>query len=208
MLDNSLFVEKGNYENRKDLLIHYLKVLNGQNKPMTFSDLVLENMPSGGMTEFESAMLELETKKWIIKTEEDGPPSISFPFFRTIDRRYSISIDGVEYLASLGIIEDKHKSPKDTVRHAINNYGNMVYGDNPQGVNQGIGTENHLSRTNSTIIEPANANASQDDTISINSKLNIWKKLYNWTDHKLISMIVFAMIGFLISRLFTWLGWF
>lgn len=193
MLENKLFIENGTYDNRKDLLIHYLKVLNGQNKPMTFSDLVLKNMPSGGMAEFESAMLELETKKWIIKTEEDGPPSIALPFLRTVDRRFSISMDGVEYLASIGIIEDKHKSQKDTARHSINNYGNMVYGDNPQGVNQ--------------LFDSISDEIPKDD-LSSKLKLNFWKKIYKWTDHKLISMIVFAIIGFIISRLFIWLDWF
>jgi len=208
MADNKPFVETGKYDNRKDLLIHYLKVLNDQNKPITFSDLVLTNMPSGGLTEFESAMTELETRNWIIKTEESGNSIPGFPFHRTVDRRYSISLEGVEYLASLGIIEDKHKSTKNMAGHAIHNYGNLILGDNPQGINQSLGSENQLSSNNSTILDPVSAKAQPIDTFNINSKLSIWQKIYKWTDHKLISMIVFAIIGFLISRLFTWLGWF
>jgi len=208
MADNKPFVETGKYDNRKDLLIHYLKVFNEQNRPITLNDLVWTNLPSGGLSELESALLELESKNWIIKTEQPGHSIPGLPFHRTVDRRYSISFEGVEYLASLGIIEDKHKSTKNTTGHSIHNYGNMVLGDNPQGMNQGFGSENHLSSNNSTILDPANAKAQPIDTFNINSKLSIWKKIYKWTDHKLISMIVFAIIGFLISRLFTWLGWF
>ena len=208
MADNKPFIESGKYDNRKDLLILYLKVLNEQNKPMTFSDLALNYMPGGGLTEFESAMSELESKKWITKTEEDGTPNPNLPFFRTVVRRYSISLEGVEYLASLGIIDDKHKTVKNTAGHSIHNYGNLVFGDNPQGINQGLGSENHLSSNNSMILDPASAKAQPIDTFNINSKLSIWQKIYKFTDHKLISMIVFAILGFLISRLFSWLGWF
>jgi hypothetical protein len=208
MADNKPFIESGKYDNRKDLLILYLKVLNEQNKPMTFSDLALNYMPGGGLTEFESAMSELESKKWITKTEEDGTPNPNLPFFRTVVRRYSISLEGVEYLASLGIIDDKHKTAKNTAGHSIHNYGNLVFGDNPQGINQGLGSENHLSSNNSMILDPASAKAQPIDTFNINSKLSIWQKIYKFTDHKLISMIVFAVLGFLISRLISWLGWF
>jgi len=211
MADNKPYIETGKYDNRKDLLIHYLKVLNGQNKPLTFSDLVLTNMPSGGLTEFESAMTELETRKWIIKTEQQGDPIPGLPFHMAIDRRFSISFEGVEYLASLGIIKDKHKSTKNPTGHSIHNYGNMVFGDNPQGVNQGLGSENHLSSNNSIILDPTNAKEQTTATSSIKSNSpfkNIIQKFYKWTDHKLISGIILLIFGFCFSRLLTWLGWF
>lgn len=134
--DNPIFHKKGKYESRKDLLIHYLKVLHDSNKPVTFSDLLLYNMPGGGINEFESVMTELETKKWIIKTERDGGPVPGLPFYRKVDKRYSISLEGVEYLNSIGLINDKHKKPTDNKINTITNYGNMVVGDNPQNINQ------------------------------------------------------------------------
>ncbi len=134
--DNPIFHKKGDYESRKDLLIHYLKVLHDSNKPMTFSDLLLDNLPGGGIAEFESAMTELETKKWIIKTEQDGGPVPGLPFHRKVDIMYSISLEGVEYLESVGLINDKHKKQTDNKISTITNYGNLVVGDNPQHINQ------------------------------------------------------------------------
>ncbi|MES2380882.1 MAG: hypothetical protein V4538_07560 [Bacteroidota bacterium] len=134
--ENPFYHKKGDYESRKDLLIHYLKVLHESNKPITFSDLFLDNMPGGGMPEFESVMTELETKNWIIKTEKDGGPVPGLPFHRKVDKRYSISLEGVEYLAAVGLIDDKHKNTMDNKYQNITNYGNMVVGDNPKEVNQ------------------------------------------------------------------------
>jgi predicted nucleotide-binding protein len=108
--DHNMPYEKGTYESRKDLLILYLKVLHNSNKPISFSDLLLDNLPSGGVAEFESIMEELEAKKWIIKTEEAGHFISGLPFCQTIKKSYSISLDGVEYLTSIGVIDDKYKS--------------------------------------------------------------------------------------------------
>lgn len=136
--NSTMFHKKGDYESRKDLLIHYLKVLHDSNKPITFSALLTDNLPSGGIEEFESVMTELETKKWIIKTEKDGGPVPGLPFHRKVDKRYSISLEGVEYLASVGSIDEKHKNTTDTKHKTITNYGNMVLGDNQKEINQSL----------------------------------------------------------------------
>lgn len=208
MEDNKPFIETGKYDTRKDLLIHYLKILNDQNRPISFSSLVFTSLPGGGLPEFESVMLELEIRKLIIKTEQEGEPILGLPFHRTVDRRYSISLDGVEYLASLGIIEDKYKNTNATIGHSINNYGNMVLGDNPNNVTLGLDFSTQLSNSSSMAVEPDNSNVQPFDTFTSNSKSSIWTKIYKWTDHKLISMIVFAILGFIISQLLSWLGLF
>ena len=135
---NPIFHKKRDYESRKDLLIHYLKVLYDSNNPITFSDLLLNNLPGGGIDEFESVMTELETKNWIIKTEQNGGHVSGLPFYRKVDKRYSISLEGVEYLESIGLINDKHKKPTDNKINTITNYGNMVVGDNPQHTTQSL----------------------------------------------------------------------
>jgi hypothetical protein len=196
--------EKGNYDNRKDLLIHYLKELNNSNKPVTFSDLLTHNMPGGGISEFESAMTELEAKGLILKTEQDGRPIPELPFHRTIDRRFSITMEGVEYLASLGIIEDKHKiTKKETQNHNIVNHGNLVFGDNPQGVIQGSDLGNSRFNNNSTNLETNIASEQPtQEAMTINKKEEfIWNKIYRWTDHKTISIIIGAILGFLGSKI-------
>jgi hypothetical protein len=204
--------EERRYDNRKELLIHYLKELHKSNKPVTFSDLLLNNLPGGGIQEFESAMAELEKKGWMNKTEQDGGTVTGLPFYRTIDRRFSISIEGVEYLASLGIIEDKHQIKKETEKskHEIHNFGNMILGDNPQGIIQGSDLGNSRFNNNSTSREPTDIKPEpiQDAITILRNKESIWSKIYKWTDHKTVSGILLIILGFLFSRLITWLGWF
>lgn len=212
MSNEDLFPEKSKYENRKDLLIYYLKELHKSNRPVKFGEFLLNNIPSGGIDEFESAMTELEKKGWIIKTEQDGGPVPGLPFHRTVDRRFSISIEGIEYLASLGIIEDKHRIKKETEKpnHSINNYGNMVMGDSPQGIIQGSDLGNSRFNNNSTILEK-NIEAehpSHEAQNILKNKESIWSKIYKWTDHKTISIIIGAILGFLATKLIAWLGWF
>ncbi|WP_321281153.1 hypothetical protein [Marinifilum fragile] len=193
MEKSNLFHQTGEYESRKDLLIHYLNILHNNNKPISFSDLLLSNLPGGGINEFESVMSELESKKWIIKIEKDGGAVPGLPFHRTIDRSYSISLEGVEYLASLKIIDDKYMINENNKTNNITNYGNMVVGDNQTKINQSSGEDkNQLN---------------QYSEVGDRKSKNILNKIYKWTDHKLISMILFALLGFLISRLLTWLEW-
>jgi len=210
MEESLIFKQTGTYDNRKELLIHYLKLLHDQNMPITFSDLISKCLPGGGLPEFESVMIELESRKWIIKTEKPGSPVQGLPFYHIVDRRFSISLEGVEYLASLGIIEDKHKTKFGTEKHHINNYGNLVLGDNPQGINQDFEGGNQWSNNNSTIREPAIVKEQPIETSdkSLKSKISIWNKIYKWTDHKLISIIIFSILGFLIARLFAHFSWF
>jgi hypothetical protein len=122
---------KDTYDNRKDLLIHYLKVLYNRNRPISFSDLISDNLPSGGPEEFQSVMNELESKKFIMVTaRQEG---------MRLHRSFSISLDGIDYLASLNIIEDKHKISKETPEPAIShNYGNIIIGDNHQSHKQDV----------------------------------------------------------------------
>ena len=210
MEESSFFKQTGTYDNRKELLIHYLKLLHDQNMPITFSDLIMKCLPGGGLPEFESVMTELESRNWIIKTEEPGSPVQGLPFYHTVIRRFSISLEGVEYLASLGIIDDKHKTKKESEKHHINKYGNIVLGDNPQGITQGFDGGNQWSNNISINREPAIATEQPIETSNMNLKSNnsIWSKIYKWTDHKLISIIIFSILGFLVARLFAHFGWF
>lgn len=123
------FPIKDTYDNRKDLLIYYLKVLYNRNKPISFNDLFSENLPSGGIAEFQSVINELESKHLIIKTErQDGI---------YLYQSFAISLEGIDYLASLNIIEDKHKISKEILEPSIsNNFGNIVIGNNHHAIKQ------------------------------------------------------------------------
>jgi hypothetical protein len=44
---------------------------------------------------------------------------------------------------------------------------------------------------------------SQDAKNIFKNKESIWSKIYKWTDHKLISMLIYGLIGFLLPRRLT-----
>jgi hypothetical protein len=154
--ENTFYTKKGHYESRKDLLIHYLKVLYESNKPITLSDLFLDNIPGGGMPEFESVMNELELKNWIISSDHDGGPVSALPIYRKVVKTYAISLEGEEYLAAIGVINQKHKNKTNNPENTITNYGNMVIGNHSNEITQTSSdlefktkfTNNKLDKTN------------------------------------------------------------
>jgi hypothetical protein len=71
---------------------------------------------------------------------------------------------------------------------------------------QGLGG-NMLSKSNSTILDPARHRLQpNDDAKTIVKKETIWNKIYKWTDHKLISIIIFSILTFLMTLLLNYLN--
>jgi hypothetical protein len=64
----------------------------------------------------------------------------------------------------------------------------------------------HNSITREPTIIAAQPN--QDAKNIFKNKESIWSKIYKWTDHKTISIIIAAILGFLATKLMAWLGWF
>lgn len=98
---------------------------------------------------------------------------------------------------------DQEKSNKPTSQIVINGpvTGSQIGHESDFG--------NLESSHNSIALEtPIHKAQPKDDAITISKKETIWNKIYKWTDHKLISMLIYGLIGFLLSRLITWLGWF
>ncbi|HRF82087.1 MAG TPA: hypothetical protein PL070_18590 [Flavobacteriales bacterium] len=99
---------------RRQLIIYLLLELHKANKLIPFGDLFFQSGYAQGLDSFKDVLEEMHRKGWVNKFEEDGGPIDGLPVFaRKVDLRYGISIDGYEYLASIGKVEDKHPTPKD-----------------------------------------------------------------------------------------------
>ena len=194
--------EKIEFNTRKEIIIYYLQFFNKRGKPIGFSDIVFTMLPSGGLAEFESLMEEMVNNNWIIKKSEPIGPVQGMPHLTRMSVTYTISVQGVEYLHELGLIEDKYKTEKKTDNQSIQNYGSIIIGKDVQGVVQGLDFENSRDNTISVNLNPkdqANEPKKAPQNTSEENKDTIWKKIYKWTDHKLISMIIYAILGFIIA---------
>jgi hypothetical protein len=52
--------------------------------------------------------------------------------------------------------------------------------------------------------QEANANTKNNKT---SEQETIWQKIYKWTDHKLISILIGGILGFIATKILYWLGW-
>lgn len=107
------------FSNRKDFMIYLLLELNKKHRPILFGDFFMEVGPSAGIDAFRDILDEMTRMGWVLKKEEVTNEVPVFGY-RTIDLRFGISIAGVEYLAKLGLIEDKYQLPKESAFSGVN----------------------------------------------------------------------------------------
>jgi DNA-binding PadR family transcriptional regulator len=101
-------MEPEEVENRKDAMIYMLLLLNEKSYPVDFSKFFFESGYQYGLESFESLMEDMESEGWIkIKRTPSGNVQ-HLPFLKTIKVSYEITLNGIEYLASIGKIKDKH----------------------------------------------------------------------------------------------------
>jgi hypothetical protein len=95
--------------NRKDAMIYFLLMLNERGKQIDLGEFFFSSGYAYGIESFEGIMDEMQKKGWINirKTPSETVPGM--PWLKTNRMSYEISLDGVEYLSSLGLIEDKFK---------------------------------------------------------------------------------------------------
>jgi hypothetical protein len=97
---------------RKDIMIYLLLELNKINKPVSFGNFFFDSGYALGIDSFRDVLDEMHLKGWLTKQENPSGSVPGMPFLRTVDLKYGISLDGFEYLVSLGLIEDKFKIDK------------------------------------------------------------------------------------------------
>jgi hypothetical protein len=114
--------------------------------------------------------------------------------------------DWLNYIKAIELEQKKEKEQKiksEKPQQHIFNHGNMVVGDNPQGITQGSDLGNSRFNNNSTILETniASEHPHQDAITTNKKEESIFNKIYRWTDHKTISIIIGAILGFLGSKI-------
>lgn len=103
--------------------------------------------------------------------------------------RYGISIDGIEYLISLGLIEDKFKKEEKEIKHTTINAKQVIYNEQSNNGNQSLSDNALDSPTIQTINE-----------IIDKTPKRSWIELLSWIIGSIAS--IFAIYEFIIKRLF------
>jgi hypothetical protein len=96
--------------NRKDAMIYFLLKMQKEPHIRTIGDLFLNSGYSHGIDSFQGILDEMTEKGWLKKTDEPG--ELVQGFLRTRHITYEVSFDGIEFLSSIGLIEDKFKVKK------------------------------------------------------------------------------------------------
>ncbi|MEZ0611993.1 hypothetical protein ACAW74_26005 [Fibrella sp. WM1] len=102
---------KGRFENRKEMLIFLLHELYKNHHAVSLTQFFFESSP-GGLDVFKSLMDELVSQGWV---KETADPVITSLGMRGYDITYCISLEGTEYLAELGKIDEKYKKKQPPV---------------------------------------------------------------------------------------------
>ena len=126
--------------------------------------------------------------------------SISFNLIIPRGNTYDLTESGYKCIESGGFIKWKEvNESNDKFKSSIINVNAPITSSQ-----LGHGSSFGDVESNSTLNEiPAPATLNDDINIK---KLTIWNKIYKWTDHKLVSMIVFGILGFIVSYIFQRIG--
>jgi hypothetical protein len=95
--------------NRKDAMIYFLLMLNERGKQIDLGEFLFSSGYTHGIESFEGLMNEMEKKGWINIRKTPSGTVPGMPWLQSNRMTYEISLDGIEYLSSLGLIEDKFK---------------------------------------------------------------------------------------------------
>lgn len=109
-------MEIENVTNRKDLIIFLLEELNKKQKPVRLDEFFFEINYAKGLESFQEVLQEMTKKGWINTLEEKG--GLAFGILPTISYKYSISLNGIDYLQSL--------KPKSKFSIALNYFNNHL----------------------------------------------------------------------------------
>lgn len=114
-------MKKEDVTNRKELMIFLLLELHKKNSLVDFGDFFMESGYAQGIDSFKKVLNDMVERKWLTKIEErNGKFALGMPHLPLLDLKYGIDLEGIEYLESLGLIEDKFKVKK-IVEPNINN---------------------------------------------------------------------------------------
>ena len=174
-------------ETKKDFIIFILLELNKKTRPVDFGQFFMEISPAIGIVPFRELLNEMEQKGWLTKVEEPDGFLDTWPYLPKLDLRYGISIDGIEYLISLGLIEEKFKNKEMKSGHTING-GQVIINEQSNNGNQSL-SDNALD---SPTIQTTN------ETIDKTPKRS-WIELLSWIIGSIAS--IFAIYEFVIKRL-------
>lgn len=88
---------KQEFNSKEDFIIYILEELNKKSSPIAFGDFFMEVGPSFGIDGFRDLMEELFQQGLLTKLESPGRivPALGV---RTVDLRFGISVNGIEYL--------------------------------------------------------------------------------------------------------------
>jgi hypothetical protein len=106
-------MEADDVKNRKEAVIYTLLELNKKNKPVSFGNFFLDSGYSLGIDSFKDMLEEMYQKGWLTKSETPSGHVPGMPYLRTVDIKYGISLNGFNYLVSLGLVEERFKIKDD-----------------------------------------------------------------------------------------------
>jgi hypothetical protein len=134
-------MNKEDVTNRKELMIFLLLELNKKNCLVDFGDFFMESGYAQGIDSFRKILEDMTEKGWLTKFEErTGKYALGMPHLPLLDLRFGIDIGGIDYLSSLGLIEDKFKTPE---KSDNNNFISVSGNNNKIGdLNQSLSENN------------------------------------------------------------------
>lgn len=175
---------------KKDFIIFILLELNKKTRPVDFGQFFMEIAPTIGIEPFKELLNEMVEKGWLTKIEQPDGFLDTWPFLPKLDLRYGISIDGIEYLISLGLIEEKFKNKENVTKHTVINGGQVIINEQSNNGNQSLSDNAFESPITQTI------NNNTD-----NNPKKSWIELISW-----VTGIVIAIIGiyeFVVKQFFV-----
>lgn len=95
-----------------------LNLLNDEGRQLELADALFKSGYNRGIESFEGIMDELSNKGWIIKNMTPTGHVPGMPHLRTNKVTYEISLEGIDYLVSIGQLEDKFPNKEDQSQSA------------------------------------------------------------------------------------------
>ena len=134
-------MEPEEVNNRKDAMIYFLLMLNERGKQIDLGEFFFSSGYAHGIESFEGLMDEMQKKGWINIRKTPSGTVPGMPWLQTNRMSYEISLDGIEYLSSLGLIEDKFKINKiksKKIKQTNISGGQVIINEQPNKGNQSL----------------------------------------------------------------------
>lgn len=127
--------------NRKDAMIYFLLMLNERGKQIDLGEFFFSSGYAHGIESFEGLMNEMQNKCWINIRKTPSGTVPGMPWLQTNRMSYEISLDGIEHLSSLGLIEDKFKVKEiksKKIKQTNISGGQVIINEQPNKGNQSL----------------------------------------------------------------------